>query len=107
VLGGVVAVLVVAALAGIAVSWPRSDPVVDREALGYADRVDATVTAAEVGPCSYDTGTECNSVSTRIASGPEEATFATLEADIGTRTQVAKLGVGDDGLAQQVPRLRH
>jgi uncharacterized membrane protein len=91
-----VTVLVVAALAGSAVWWPRSDPVVDREALGYADRVAATVTAAEVGPCSYDPGTECNSVSARIASGPEEGTFATLEADVETRTQVSKLAVGDD-----------
>jgi hypothetical protein len=81
---------------GIAGWWPRSDPVVDRETLGYADRVDATVTAAEVGPCSYDPGTECNSVSARIASGPDERTFATLEADVGTRTQVSKLAVGDD-----------
>jgi uncharacterized membrane protein len=95
-MGGVVAVLVVAALVGIAVWWPRGDPDVDREALGYADRVDATVTAAEVGPCSYDPGTECNTISARIASGPEEGTFATLEADVATRTQVAKLAVGDD-----------
>jgi uncharacterized membrane protein len=93
---GVVAVLVVAALVGLAVWWPRGDPDVDREALGYADRVDATVTAAEIGPCSYDPSTECNTVSARIASGPEEGTFATLEADVGTRTQVSKLVVGDD-----------
>jgi hypothetical protein len=52
VLGGVVTVLIVAALVGIAVWLPRSDPVVDREAFGYADRVDAAVTTAEVGPCS-------------------------------------------------------
>jgi uncharacterized membrane protein len=95
-MGGVVAVLVVAALVGIAVWWPRGDPDVDREALGYADRVDATVTAAEIGPCSYDPSTECNTVSARIASGTEEGTFATLEADVGTRTQVSKLVVGDD-----------
>src|SRR5688572_29712267 len=84
-LGGVVAVLVVAALVGIAVWWPRGDPAVDREVLGYGDRVDATVTAAEIGPCSYDPRAECNSVSARIASGPDEGTFATLEADVATR----------------------
>jgi uncharacterized membrane protein len=95
-LAGVVAVLVVAALVGIAVWWPRGDPVVDREVLGYGDRVDATVTAAEIGPCSYDLETECNSVSARIAEGPDEGTFATLEADVATRTQVAQLAVGDD-----------
>ena len=90
------AVFVVAALVGIAVWWPRGDPTVDREVLGYADRVDATVTAAEIGPCSYDPGAECNSVSARIADGPDEGTFATLEADVATPTAVAKLERGDD-----------
>ena len=95
-LAGVVAVLVVAALVGIAVWWPRGDPAIDREVLGYGDRVDATVTAAEIGPCSYDPEAECNSVSARIAEGPDEGTFATLEADVATRTSVAELAVGDD-----------
>jgi uncharacterized membrane protein len=95
-MGGVVAVLVVAALVGIAVWWPRGDPAVDREVLGYGDRVDATVTSAEVGPCSFDPGAECNSVSARIASGPEEGSSATLESAVETRNQVAELEVGDD-----------
>ena len=95
-MGGVVAVLVVAALVGIAVWWPHGEPVIDREVLGYGDRVDATVTAAEIGPCSYDSATECNTVSARIASGPDEGTFATLETDVATRTPVAELEVGDD-----------
>jgi len=95
-LGTVVAVLVVAAVVGIAVWWPRGDPVVDREVLGYGDRVDATVTAANIGACSYDPGAECNSVSARIAGGPNEGTFATLEADVATPTAVAKLERGDD-----------
>jgi uncharacterized membrane protein len=95
-MGGVVAVLVVAALVGIAVWWPHGDPAIDREVLGYGDRVDATVTAAEIGPCSYDSATECNTVSARIASGPDEGTFATLETDVATRTPVAELEVGDD-----------
>jgi uncharacterized membrane protein len=95
-LAGVVAVFVVAALVGIAVWWPRGDPTIDREVLGYGDRVDATVTAAEIGPCSFDPGVECNSVSARIADGPDEGTFATLEAEVATQTPVAELAVGDD-----------
>ena len=95
-LGGVVAVVVAAALVGIAVWWPSGDPAVDREVLGYGDRVDATVTAAEIGPCSFDPSSECNSVSTRIARGPDQGSFATLEADVATRTPVAELEVGDD-----------
>ena len=81
---------------GIAVWWPRGDSAIDREVLGYGDRVDATVTAAEIGPCSYDPEAECNSVSARIDEGPDEGTFATLEADVATRTSVAELAVGDD-----------
>jgi uncharacterized membrane protein len=96
VMGGVVAVLVVAALVGIAVWWPRGDPAVDREALGYGDRVDATVTTAEIGPCSFDPSAECNSVSARLSNGPDEGTFATLEADVASHTSVAELVVGDD-----------
>jgi uncharacterized membrane protein len=95
-MGGVVVVLVVGALVGIAVWWPRGDPAVDREVLGYGDRINATVTAAEIGPCSFDSGAECNSVSARISEGPDEGTFATLEADVATRTSVAELAVGDD-----------
>jgi uncharacterized membrane protein len=95
-LAGVVAVLVVAALVGLALWWPHGDPVVDQEVLGYGDRVDATVTAAEIGPCSFNPETECNSVSARIAEGPEEGTSASLETEVATRTPVAELGVGDD-----------
>jgi uncharacterized membrane protein len=95
-LGAVVAFLVLAALVGMAVWWPHGDPVVDREALGYGDRVDATVTAAEIGPCSYDPEAECNSVTARIAEGPDEGTSASLEADVTTQTAVAELDVGDD-----------
>jgi uncharacterized membrane protein len=95
-LGGVVAVLLAAALVGLAVWWPRGDPVIDREVLGFGDRVNATVTAAEVGPCSYDPEAECNSASARIDSGPDEGSFATLEADVATRNQVSELDAGDD-----------
>jgi uncharacterized membrane protein len=95
-LAGVVAVLVVAALVGLALWWPHGDPVVDQEVLGYGDRVDATVTAAEIGPCSFNPETECNSVSARIAEGPEEGTSASLETEVATRTPVVELGVGDD-----------
>jgi len=81
---------------GLRFGGPRGDPAIDREVLGYGDRVDATVTAAEIGPCSYDPEAECNLVSARIASGSDEGTFATLEADVATRTLVAELAVGDD-----------
>jgi uncharacterized membrane protein len=95
-LAGAVTVLVCGALVGLAVWWPRGDPAIDREALGYGDRVNATVTAAEIGPCSYDPQTECNSVSARISDGLDEGSFATLEADTATRNSVSRLEEGDD-----------
>jgi uncharacterized membrane protein len=37
-----------------------------------------------------------NNVSARISNGPDERTFATLEADVATGTSVTELEVGDD-----------
>ena len=95
-LTGAVVVLVLAALAGMAIWWPRGDADVDRETLGYADRVRATVTTAEIGPCSFDPESECNAVSARISEGPDEGTFANLETDVASGTAAANLDVGDD-----------
>jgi uncharacterized membrane protein len=93
---GTVAVLVVAAVAGMAAWWPRGERTVERSALGYADRVDATVASAEVGPCSFNAEAECNTVSARITSGPDAGGFATLETDVASRTPASTLGVGDE-----------
>lgn len=41
-----------AALVGLAVWWPGGgDAVLDKDALGFGDRVEATVTSSETGPC--------------------------------------------------------
>ena len=95
-LAGVVATLVVAALAGMAIWWPRGDPDIDEEALGYADRVNATVASADVGPCSFDPESDCNAVSARITSGPDQGEFANLESPTDAGTAVSKLRTGDD-----------
>lgn len=95
-LGGVVIAALAAALVGMVVWWPRDDPVVDQSALGYADRVEATVTTAEVGPCSFDPEAECNTVSARITSGPDEDGFATLESPLEAGTPASTLRPGDD-----------
>jgi uncharacterized membrane protein len=95
-LTGAVVALVIAALAGMAVWWPSGEAELDREELGFTDRVDATVTAAEIGPCSYDPTVECNAVGARISEGPDEGTFANLETEVASGTAAAKLEVGDD-----------
>jgi uncharacterized membrane protein len=47
-----VALIGLAALVGLAVWWPGGgDAALDKDALGFGDRVEATVTSAETGPC--------------------------------------------------------
>src|SRR5918995_7202029 len=61
-----VALVAVAALAGLVLWWPRGDQALDREALGFADRVAATVTESSTGPCSFDPTTRCHTFSFRV-----------------------------------------
>jgi uncharacterized membrane protein len=69
---------------------------VDKEALGFSnDRVDATVTASDVGPCSYDPGKDCSQVTAEITSGDEAGTTAHLEYASDSQAPAAKLKSGD------------
>ena len=95
-MAAVVAVAVVAALVGLVAWWPRGDSNIDRDALGFADRVDATVTAASDGPCSYDPEAECHVVELRVTSGDEAGTPARIETERATRTPAASLATGDE-----------
>jgi hypothetical protein len=44
-----VGLIAVAALVGLLVWWPGGEPDIDREALGFGDGVNATVTSSETG----------------------------------------------------------
>jgi uncharacterized membrane protein len=94
-LAWVVGGIALATLVALAVLWPRGEPVVDRESLGFGDRVRATVSSAETGPCSYEATADCRLVIAELTSGPDEGTEATLETDISSQTPASTLGDGD------------
>ncbi len=105
VLIGATGLIAVLALVGVAWWWPGGDPDIDRESLGYSDRVEATVVASEVGPCpsappSDPSGSaveepECVVVSARLTSGPNAGDTATLESPADLDMPVSRLAPGD------------
>jgi uncharacterized membrane protein len=90
-----VGALAIATVLGLIVWWPRGEPQVDRETLGFGPQADAAVTGTEVAPCSYDEATDCNTVTFEITSGPSEGTTTAIEADIAAGTPASKLSEGD------------
>jgi uncharacterized membrane protein len=112
----------VAALTGLALWWPSDDPAVDQEALGFSDRVEATVTGSERGPCPGaavdpvpDPATdlpECLLITTRITSGSDVGETATLQVSSDVDSPASRLVPGDDivlndGGADQPDELRY
>jgi uncharacterized membrane protein len=95
----------VLALVGLACWWPSGDPEIDRESLGYSDRVEATVVASEIGPCpsappSDPSGSaveelECVVVSARLTSGPNAGDTAMLESPTDLDMPVSRLAPSD------------
>lgn len=120
VLVAVVGLVALAALVGLAVLWPRGDLDIDRSALGFRDRVDATVTSSEIATCAggaalpsdpgdpgegpdpidpeagAGTGPECVVVTARITRGASAGETATLEASTDFDSPVSQLAPGDD-----------
>jgi uncharacterized membrane protein len=95
ILAGIVGAVALATLIGLAVWWPRGDADVDPTSL-FSERVDATVTMASTGPCSYDASAECNTVSFLITSGPDAGTSASIEPSREADTTASELEAGDD-----------
>lgn len=101
-----------AAIVGLALCWPAGDPDVDQEALGFSDRVEATVVRVETGPCGGAVGDpseqppdpspapvdlpECVIVTAQLSTGPHAGTSATIEASSDVDSPVAGLDRGDD-----------
>ena len=95
ILTGVVVVIIVATLIGLVVWWPRGELKVNREDLGFASRVDATVTAAAIAPCTHDPAVDCNAVTFEVTEGDAAGATTTLEFELDDRTVASKLGPGD------------
>jgi uncharacterized membrane protein len=92
----VVVAVAVAALAGLALWWPRGELVLDRTAVDFGERADATVTSAVTGTCSYDPETRCKAIGFDITSGDEEGDTGSIEQSLGTETPAASLDEGDE-----------
>ena len=80
-LGGLAAGALLLALCGLVVWWPRGDGQVDHDALGFAERVNATVTEAADQQCSYDPATMCRLVELSVDDAEGVGVTATLETD--------------------------
>jgi uncharacterized membrane protein len=91
----IVVVIGAVTLIGVLVWWPRGETEVDRTALEFGDRLDATVISADVGPCSFDPDTECNSIQFELTEGPDSGLVGSIEASRDVETPAASLAAGD------------
>jgi uncharacterized membrane protein len=91
-----VGVIGAATLVGLALLWPRGDALLSPDTLGFGDRVDATVTAAELTACSYDRSVDCDVVTVEITSGETTGTVSTLEYGLEGSSPAATLRPGDE-----------
>jgi uncharacterized membrane protein len=80
---------------GLIVLWPTGDDEIDTAALGFGQQVDATVTGAELAPCSFDPELQCDVVTAAVTSGPVEGDTAALESSLDSSTPAATLRPGD------------
>jgi uncharacterized membrane protein len=94
-LAATVGVLVLGALVGLVVLWPSGPAEIDAGVLDFGDRVDATVTSAAVGPCSYDPASDCAVVAAEVTSGPTSGDTALLESSLDQATPLTELEAGD------------
>lgn len=83
------------ALVGLLVWWPRGEALIESEAFGFADRVDATVTEARIERCSYDDTSYCDQVTFEVTNGPGAGDTAQLEFDLESAVPAAALDDGD------------
>jgi uncharacterized membrane protein len=83
------------AVIGLFVWWPRGEALIQSEAFGFADRVDATVTEAQIERCSYDPTTYCDQVTFEVTSGLDAGDRAQLEFSLESGVPAAALVEGD------------
>jgi len=83
------------ALVGLVVWWPSGDAVIEDDALGFADRVDGTVTDARIERCSYDPELYCDLITIEVTSGADAGAGATLEFGFDSGVPAAELERGE------------
>jgi uncharacterized membrane protein len=68
---------------GLFALWPRSEPEIDREALGLTSEVvKSTVIEAVDGTCSYSPDLSCHRVTFEIGEGQDQGTITTQEFEL-------------------------
>jgi len=92
----VVGACTLAALVGLVVWWPSGDAAISAATLGFGERVDATVVAAELTGCSYDPTVDCDVVTAEVTSGSGDGNAAVLETQLDSGVPAATLRPGDD-----------
>jgi uncharacterized membrane protein len=85
-----------AAVVGLVLLRPGGERNVDSTALGFTDRVEATVTFADVEPCTADPEADCVVVTARVTSGDSAGETATIETSADVDTSVSGLQEGDE-----------
>ena len=83
------------AVIGLVVWWPHGDALIQTDAFGFADRVNATVTEARIERCSYDDASFCDQVTFEVTNGPDAGDTAQLEFGLESAVPAATLDTGD------------
>lgn len=94
-LGALVGAIALATIIGLVVWWPRGEVKVEKEELGFADRVDATVTDATIAPCTHDPEVDCSTVTMEVTEGEGAGTVTSLEYDVSQASPASRLEEGD------------
>ncbi len=90
----IVGFLALATLVGMVALRPTGDELVNPEALGFGDVVDATVTEARLEACSFDPATSCDVVDLKITSGPTAGDTTILETSLDAAAVTLDVGDG-------------
>lgn len=101
-LAGIIITLAVLTTIGLVWLWPRVEPTFDGVELGLTSEVvEAEVTAANDGACSFGEDLSCHRVTFAILSGDEQGTVATQEFEISAAAP--RFAPGDRVVMNVVP----
>lgn len=97
ILAASIGLIVVVTVVGLVAWWPRGDAVIETDALGFSDRVEAEVLSVDVEGCSYDESVSCDVIRARVEGGGDDVVpdVAVLEFEVGTRSAASSVGEGD------------
>jgi uncharacterized membrane protein len=97
ILAASVGLIVLVTVVGLVAWWPRGDAVIETDALGFSDRVEADVLSVDVEGCSYDESVSCDVIRASVEGDGDDVVpdVAVLEFEVGTRSAASSVGEGD------------